>query len=94
LPTPAASQAGQSNAPAAGGHDHSAHALEEKMPRIIPEELKRLMAAGQAVVIDVRPLDEYRKGHIPGAINLPMQQIEAGNYPNLPRDKRLISDCA
>ena len=80
--------------PAAGGHDHSAHALEEKMPRIIPEELKRLMAAGQAVVIDVRPSDEYRKGHIPGAINLPMQQIEAGNYQNLPRDKRLISYCA
>ena len=64
------------------------------MPRIIPEELKRLMAAGQAVVIDVRPLDEYRKGHIPGAINLPWQQIEAGNYQNLPRDKRLISYCA
>jgi rhodanese-related sulfurtransferase len=33
------------------------------------------MAAGQAVVIDVRPLDEYRKGHIPGAINLPWQQL-------------------
>jgi rhodanese-related sulfurtransferase len=64
------------------------------MPRIIPEELKRLMAAGQVVVIDVRSPDEYRQGHIPGAINLPIQQIEAGNYLRLPRDKRLISYCA
>lgn len=64
------------------------------MPRIIPEELKRLMASGQAVVIDVRSPEEYRQGHIPGAINLPMPQIETGNYPKLPRDKRLISYCA
>lgn len=64
------------------------------MPRIIPEELKRLLAAGQAVVIDVRPPDEYRQGRIPGAINLPIQQIESGQYPKLPSDKRLISYCA
>ncbi|MGH9934738.1 MAG: rhodanese-like domain-containing protein [Blastocatellia bacterium] len=93
-PTPPASRAGQPHAPAAGGHDHATHALEEKMPRIIPEEFKRLLAARQAVVIDVRPAEEYRQGHIPGAINLPMPQIEAGNYPGLPRDKRLISYCA
>jgi rhodanese-related sulfurtransferase len=64
------------------------------MPRIIPEELKRLMAARQVVVIDVRQPEDYRQGHIPGAINLPVQEIEAGNYQNLPRDKRLISYCA
>jgi hypothetical protein len=92
-PTPA-SQASQPNAPAAGGHDHATHELEAKIPRIIPEDLKRLVAAGQAVVIDVRSPEEYRQGHIPGAINLPLRQIEAGNYQRLPRDKRLISYCA
>jgi len=64
------------------------------MPRIIPEELKRLMANGQAVVIDVRSPEDFRQKRIPGAINLPMPQIEAGNYPKLPRDKRLISYCS
>jgi hypothetical protein len=92
-PTPA-SRAGQPNAPAAGGHDHATHELEEKMPRIIPEELKLMLAASQAVVIDVRSPEEYRQGHIPGAVNLPLPQIEARNYPVLPRDKRLISYCA
>jgi rhodanese-related sulfurtransferase len=84
----------QPSAQPAGGHDHASHELEEKMPRIIPEELRRLLAAGQAVVIDVRPLEDYRLGHIPGAINLPLSQIESGGYPKLPRDKRLISYCA
>ncbi len=64
------------------------------MPRISAEELKRLAAAGQAVVVDVRSAEEYRQAHIRGAINLPIQQIEAGHYPELPRDKRLISYCA
>jgi rhodanese-related sulfurtransferase len=64
------------------------------MPRIIPEELKRLMAAKKVIVIDVRQPEEYRQGHIPGAINLPIDQVQAGYYPSLPRDKRLISYCA
>ncbi|MGE0128144.1 MAG: rhodanese-like domain-containing protein [Blastocatellales bacterium] len=81
----------QPNAPAA--HDHGAHENENNMPRIIPEELKRLLAANQAVVIDVRSPEDYRQRHIPGAINLTMQQIESGQYPKLPRDKRLISYC-
>jgi hypothetical protein len=92
--TPPPGRAAQPNAQPAGGHDHATHELEEKMPRVIPEELNRLLAAGQAVVIDVRSPEEYRQGHIPGAINLPIPQIEAGNYPGLPRDKRLISYCA
>jgi len=63
------------------------------MPRVSAEELKRLMAAGRAVIVDVRSAEDYRGTHIQGAINLPLQQIEAGQFPNLPRNKRLISYC-
>ncbi len=91
--TPApASRAEQPNAPAPG-HDHSTHELENKMPRIIPEELRRLVAARQAIIVDVRSPEDYRRAHIEGAINLPLQQIESRQYPKLPRDKRLISYC-
>lgn len=89
---PPVSQAGQPSA-AAGGHDESAHELENKMPRVRAEELKRLVAAGQAVIVDVRSAADYAQAHIQGAINLPVSQIEAGQYPNLPRDKRLIGYC-
>jgi hypothetical protein len=92
-PAPAASQSGQPSAPPGTGHDHAAHELENKMPRISAEELKRLVAARQAVIVDVRSAEEFAQAHIQGAINLPVQQIEAGQYPKLPGDKRLISYC-
>jgi len=91
-PSPA-SRAGQPGTPPATGHDHATHDLENKMPRISAEELKRLVAARQVLIVDVRSPDEYRQAHIQGAINLPVQEIEAGQYTKLPRDKRLISYC-
>ncbi len=92
-PSPPASRAGQPSTPAATGHDQAAHELESKMPRISAEELKRFVAARQVVIVDVRSAEEYAQAHIQGAINLPVQQIEAGQSPKLPRDKRLISYC-
>ena len=90
-PTPS-SQISQPNA-TAHGHDDATHELENKMPRIRAEELKRLVATGQAVIVDVRSAEEYAQAHIQGAINLSVQQIESGQYPKPPRDKRLISYC-
>jgi Rhodanese-like domain len=89
--TPAAPR--RAAAPPASGHDHSTHELENKMPRISAEELKRLVGTGQAVIVDVRSPEDYQRAHIQGAINLPVQVIEAGQYPRFPRDKRLISYC-
>ena len=43
------------------------------MPR---EELLRGARKGTVVVIDVRPQEEYRAGHIRGALSLPLDQIE------------------
>jgi len=88
-----APQAEQPAAAPATGHDHASHELENKMPRVSAEELKRLVATGRAVIVDVRSAEDYRGAHIQGAINLPLQQIEAGQFPNLPRGKRLISYC-
>jgi hypothetical protein len=89
--TPATAE--QPSAPASSDHDHATHEQESKMPRVSADELKRLVAAGKALVIDVRSAEEYRQAHIQGAINLPIQQIESGQYPKLPRDKRLIGYC-
>lgn len=41
-------------------------------------ELKDRMARGERFqLIDVRSLQEYSEGHIPGAVNLPLEQVEA-----------------
>lgn len=38
------------------------------------------------VLIDVRTLEEYKEGHIPGAINIPAERISA-ERARLPKDK-------
>lgn len=38
--------------------------------------MERLTSAQAPPLIDVRTPEEYRAGHIPGAINIPLQQFE------------------
>lgn len=45
-----------------------------------------------AIIIDVRKMESFRKGHIPMAINLPMTKIEARQV-SLPRGRTLIVYC-
>lgn len=40
------------------------------------ETLMKRVQAREVVVIDVRPPEEYRTGHIPGAIGIPLQQLK------------------
>jgi rhodanese-related sulfurtransferase len=84
-PSPAASPAQQ---PTAG------QSAESKVPRITVEELKKLMDEKKVVVVDVRSVDAYNIGHIKGSINLPLEKIQAGEYKNLPHDKRIITYCS
>lgn len=45
-------------------------------PSISPAELQAQREAGVApVVIDVRTSEEYDSGHVPGAVNIPFDQI-------------------
>jgi len=41
------------------------------------EELLDRMRTGEVVVLDVRPLHEYRAGHIAGAVSVPLEELEA-----------------
>ena len=40
------------------------------------EELKRQVDAGKVMIIDVRPQANFEKETIPGAINVPLEQLE------------------
>ena len=44
-----------------------------------------LWANGESVVIDVRIPDDYKKMHIPGAFNLPLEELP-DRVAELPRD--------
>jgi len=45
--------------------------------RISLAEFKKLHDAGDVVVIDVRGADAYRRGHIPGALSVPLDTVAA-----------------
>ncbi|MDZ4666409.1 MAG: rhodanese-like domain-containing protein [bacterium] len=48
---------------------------------ITREELKQLLLNQKDVfVIDVRSEDEYASGHIPFATNIPVENVEAGDF--------------
>ncbi|MBK8313821.1 MAG: rhodanese-like domain-containing protein [Acidobacteria bacterium] len=66
---------------------------EDKMPRIGPEESQKLVKDGKAVIIDVRGTDAYNMAHIKGALDIPLNNIEAGDYNGLPKGKRIIAYC-
>lgn len=56
------------------------------------EELRARAQAGEVVVLDVRPEEEYLAGHIPGAISIPVQEL-AGRITELPEDTEIVVYC-
>lgn len=66
---------------------------EDKMPRIRPEEAKKLVDDGKAVIIDVRGTEAYKISHIKGSIDYPLTKVEAGDFTGLPKGKRIIAYC-
>lgn len=57
-----------------------------------PVELDRLIKSGEDInIIDVRESEDYAKGHIPGAINLP--KSEWGSFRGLSKDKTNVIYC-
>ncbi|WP_030421432.1 MULTISPECIES: metalloregulator ArsR/SmtB family transcription factor [unclassified Streptomyces] len=57
-----------------------------------PGELRARVAAGEAVVLDVRPDAEYRAGHIPGAVSIPLAEL-ADRIGELPEDLEVVVYC-
>ena len=55
-------------------------------------ELMERLSAGSVVVLDVRPEEEYRAGHIPGALSVPVDALEAA-LQTLPKDREIVAYC-
>lgn len=56
------------------------------------EELRRDYEEGQVVLIDVRPDEEYRSGHIEGARSVPLEEI-GDILDHLPDDREIVAYC-
>ena len=56
----------------------------------INEAVQECRNTPDAVLLDVREADEFRSGHIPGAVNHPLSAIEK---IEIPKDKQLYVYC-
>ena len=55
-------------------------------------ELLRRLEREDVILLDVRPAEEYKRGHIPKALSLPLEEIDR-RWKDLPRDKELVAYC-
>ncbi|MFZ2492812.1 MAG: rhodanese-like domain-containing protein [Thermoanaerobaculia bacterium] len=68
------------------GHDHP------DFKRISVDEAKAAIDRGEVTVLDVREMDAYLAGHIPGALHIPLTRVE-GEIPYLPKGKPIVTYC-
>jgi rhodanese-related sulfurtransferase len=66
--------------------------LGEEVEEIGREELIARLSRGDAVLIDVRPAEEYAAGHIDGARSIPLDELER-RLAELPADREVIAYC-
>jgi len=62
------------------------------MEPVESEELLRRVRKGEVTVLDVRPVEEYRAGHIPGALSVPVGDLKA-RIKELPRGREVVAYC-
>lgn len=61
---------------------------------ITPAQAQEWLASGEAVLIDVREPDEFKAGHIPYALSMPLGGVcDSVRLLNLPTDRKVIFQC-
>jgi rhodanese-related sulfurtransferase len=63
-----------------------------RLEEISRAELADRIAAGDVIVLDVRPAAEYGSGHIAGARSIPLDQLADG-VKAIPRDVEVVAYC-
>jgi len=56
------------------------------------EELLKRLNEEDTLIVDVRPEEEYQQGHLPGAVSIPLEELER-RLSELPEDKDIVAYC-
>ncbi|NOY93405.1 MAG: metalloregulator ArsR/SmtB family transcription factor [Deltaproteobacteria bacterium] len=62
------------------------------MQQVDRDALLERVRGGAVTLLDVRPEEEYRAGHVPGARSLPLAELEQ-RLAELPRDRDVVAYC-
>ena len=66
--------------------------VKDELESVPIEDLLERAHAGLVTIVDVRPAEEYQAGHVPGAINVPLAEIEA-NMDRLEDANEIVAYC-
>lgn len=66
--------------------------VKDSLEPIPASELLKRARDGLVTVLDVRPPEEYMSGHLPGAINIPLGELER-HLDELDPDNEIIAYC-
>ena len=65
---------------------------KDDLEPVAAKELLGRVRKGLITVLDVRPPEEYQAGHLPGAVNIPLSELE-GRLSKLPKSKEVVAYC-
>ena len=65
---------------------------QDKIEPVPAKELLKQARKGLVTIIDLRPVEEYAAGHVPGAINIPLPELQK-RLRDLPKGKEIIAYC-
>ena len=64
----------------------------DSLEAVSRKELMKRTKQGLVTVLDVRPTEEYESGHLPGAVNLPINELKK-RLGELPKGQEIIAYC-
>ncbi len=66
--------------------------VKDSLEAIPRTELLERARAGLVTVLDVRPPEEFAAGHLPGAVNIPLKELEQ-RVQELPHNQEIVAYC-
>lgn len=64
----------------------------DRLEPVSRQELLNRLKDDSVTLLDVRPDDEFALGHLPGAVNIPLEMLEQ-RLSELPKDTEIIAYC-
>jgi rhodanese-related sulfurtransferase len=64
----------------------------EKLEPLSAQQLRQRLEEGDVVVLDVRPENEFKAGHIEGAVSIPIPDLKR-RLRELPRKREIVAYC-
>jgi rhodanese-related sulfurtransferase/DNA-binding transcriptional ArsR family regulator len=65
---------------------------KDSMEPVAAAELMDRVRNGSALILDVRPIEEYAAGHLPGAVSIPLKELQR-RMAEIPEDKEIVAYC-